>query len=81
MVKKFQIKKQALFGLVFSEIPTYQEITNGTPKLSLTFQLSSGFKSTKTLSVVIKGIKWNTLENMIFQWKTVFETYVATNPL
>ena len=29
--------QRMLFGLVFDEMPTYQEILNGTPKLSLVF--------------------------------------------
>ena len=33
-------KRQALFGLVFSETPTYDDILNGTPKLTLIFELS-----------------------------------------
>ena len=34
---------QALFGLVFEELPTYHDILNGTPKFSFVFHLSSHF--------------------------------------
>ena len=43
--------QRALFSLVFEEMPTYQDILNGTPKLSLIFQLSSDFHDGKSLSV------------------------------
>ena len=36
-------QQQALFGLVFEEIPTYSEILNGTPRLTWIFKLTSGF--------------------------------------
>ena len=36
-----------LFGLVFEKMPTYEEIVNGTPKLSYIFELSSEFSPTK----------------------------------
>ena len=39
--------QRALFGLVFQELPTYQEILNGTPKLSLVFKLSSEYAPKK----------------------------------
>ena len=42
---------RALFSLVFEELPTYEEIINGTPKLSLPYKLSEEFKANKDLSV------------------------------
>ena len=50
-------KQKALFNLVFEEIPTYQEILNGTPKLSLVFRLSEAFVSNKSQSVTLRGIE------------------------
>lgn len=52
-------KKQALFGLVFSGMPTYTEILNGTPKLSLMFQLSEDFNKQKSFSVDYTLPIWN----------------------
>ena len=49
--------QRALFGLVFDELPTYQEILNGTPKLSLVFKLSSDFGKPKSQSVTLRGIE------------------------
>ena len=42
---------RGFYGLVFDEFPTYQEIVNGTPKLSLPYKLSDEFKRGKSLSV------------------------------
>lgn len=39
--------QETLFGLVFEKLPTYEEILNGTPKLSLIFSLSSDFSPLK----------------------------------
>ncbi len=49
--------QRALFGLVFEEIPTYQEILNGTPKLSLVFKLSSDYGVEKSQLVTLRGIE------------------------
>lgn len=49
--------QQVLFGLVFDEIPTYLEILNGTPKLSLAFKLSKDFNVNKNRSVTLPGIE------------------------
>ena len=35
--------QRALFGLVFEEVPTYDELISGTPKLTWIFKLSSDF--------------------------------------
>ena len=49
--------QRTLFGLVFDEIPTYQEIINGTPKLSLIFKVSEDFKKNKSQLVTLPGIE------------------------
>src|SRR3989338_7255913 len=49
--------QRTLFGLVFEEIPTYQEILNGTPKLSLVFKLSEEFQVNKDHLVTPTGIE------------------------
>ncbi|MFA7285229.1 MAG: recombinase family protein [Candidatus Paceibacterota bacterium] len=52
----FEIQR-ALMGLVFDIMPTYSQITNGTPKLSLTFKLSEQFKRDKNLLVTLQRIE------------------------
>lgn len=49
--------QRTLFGLVFEEMPTYQEILNGTPKLSLVFKLSEEWDSLKSQLVTPRGIE------------------------
>jgi hypothetical protein len=48
--------QRTLFGLVFEQMPTYNEILNGTPKLSWIFELSSGFEPEE--SSVGEPIAW-----------------------
>lgn len=48
---------QSFFGLVFEEFPTYRDILNGTPKLSLVFELSENFEDKKSLVVALRGIE------------------------
>jgi DNA invertase Pin-like site-specific DNA recombinase len=45
-------KQQSLFGVVFKQYPTYDEIVNGTPKLSLIFELSKTYENDESLLVV-----------------------------
>lgn len=51
------IKKQALFGLVFEETPTYEDILNGTPKLTPIFALSCASHNEKSLNARDEGIE------------------------
>lgn len=48
---------KGLFGIVFDELPTYTQIVNGTPKLSLAYKLSKEFSKTKSLSVTPRRIE------------------------
>ncbi len=48
---------KGLFGLVFEELPIYEEIVNGTPKLSLPYKLSEEFHRSKSLSVTLPGVE------------------------
>ena len=48
---------KSLYGLVFEEFPTYEEILNGTPKLSLPYKLKDDFEENKSLSVTLRGIE------------------------
>ena len=52
--------QQALFGLVFEEIPNYQEIVNGTARLTWIFKLSSEFAGSKKTCGVPIGIRTRT---------------------
>ncbi len=49
--------QRELFGLVFEELPNYEEIVNGTPKLSLIFNLSSAFTTNERQLVGLDGIE------------------------
>lgn len=51
------IIQRTLFGLVFDEIPTYQDILNGTPKLSYIFKLSEDFETNKSQFVTLQRIE------------------------
>lgn len=48
---------RGLFSLVFEELPTYEEIVNGTPKLSLPYKLSEEFEVNKDLCVTLQRIE------------------------
>ncbi len=48
---------KGLFSIVFDELPTYEEIVNGTPKLSLVYKLSEEFETNKSLSVTPRRIE------------------------
>ena len=64
--------QRELFGLVFDEMPSYEKILNGTPKLSLAFKLSEGFKVDKSQLMNPLNLEWNTLEETILRWNEVF---------
>ena len=48
---------RAFYGLVFDELPTYTELLNGTPKLSIPYKLYDEFQDKKSLSVTLPGIE------------------------
>lgn len=48
---------KGLFRLVFEELPTYSQIVNGTPKLSLPYRLAEEFRMTKSLPVTSRRIE------------------------
>ena len=50
-------ERQELLSLFFQEVPTYQEILNGTPKLTPLFKLSEEFKVNKNHLVTLPGIE------------------------
>ncbi len=49
--------RRALMSLFFEEVPTYNEIVSGTPKLQPLFRLSEQFKSNKGHLVTPRGIE------------------------
>ncbi|KKS53468.1 MAG: hypothetical protein UV20_C0051G0006 [Candidatus Magasanikbacteria bacterium GW2011_GWA2_42_32] len=49
--------QQTLFNLIFAGMPTYQEILNGTPKLSLVFKLSEEYQASKSHLVASRGVE------------------------
>lgn len=49
--------QQTLFNLIFAGMPTYQEILNGTPKLSLVFKLSGDSNATNSQLVAPTGVE------------------------
>ena len=48
--------RRRLVSLFFEEIPTYEDILNGTPKLQPLFRLSEQFKTNKSQLVTLQGI-------------------------
>lgn len=48
---------RGLFSIIFDELPTYEEIVNGTPKLSIPYILKDEFRDTKSLSVTLQRIE------------------------
>ena len=50
-------QKQALFELVFDEIPDYHQVLNGTPKLFFMFEIFQQSESKKSLEVAPRGIE------------------------
>lgn len=52
-----QTKQQAFWGLLFDKIPDYNQIVNGTPELSLIFELSNHNSDPKNLIARDEGIE------------------------
>lgn len=46
-----------LFELLFSQTPTYPQIVDGTPKMSLLFKLNEAYKTSKRQCVTPEGIE------------------------
>lgn len=66
-----------LFGMVFIEKPTYEELQFGTSciveKLNSLFQLNEAYKDGKSLSVSRAGQSWNGLQALFLQLYQTFE--------
>ena len=50
-------QQQALYSLVFEEMPTYEEILNGTPKLTWVFNVSSESETSDSMLVRPVGVE------------------------
>lgn len=57
-----------LFGLVFEEWPTYEEIVFGTPKLRPTVALIQATKESDSVTVHRDFLDWNTWRDEIRGW-------------
>ena len=51
------LQNAALFGLIFDEPPTYEELLNGTVKLAPLFKLNEAYKQGKSIAVGIRGVE------------------------
>ena len=69
-------QQQMLYSLVFEEFPTYEEIVNGTAKLTWIFYLSSKNTDPESLLVGLRGLEWNTIESTVLHWKEAFTLYL-----
>ena len=65
-------QQASLFGLVFETFPTYEEIINGTPKLSWIFELSSKSATAESVLVSLRSLDWNTIESTVKRWNQIF---------
>lgn len=51
------LKDAAMFGLLFEETPTYQDLENGTPKLACIFKLNRAYHTSKSELVSHQGLE------------------------
>lgn len=63
----------SLFSLIFEELPTYENIINGTAKMAWIFTLSTN-NPENDLLVPSSGFSWNTIQDIILRWIDVFQT-------
>jgi len=54
-------QKCNIFGLLFQNVPTYQELNSGTPSLEPVIKLNDGYMCTHILSMDDLSKGWNTL--------------------
>jgi site-specific DNA recombinase len=70
-------EQQALYSLVFEQLPTYQEMQDGTAKLRWFYWLYSNVGDTKSVLVRLREIHWNQIEEAILHWKKVLLAFPA----
>lgn len=51
----------SFFGILFEELPTYEELLNGTPNLSYIFKLNDAYIKSEISMVTLVNSNWNTL--------------------
>lgn len=73
-------KKQAYLEILFDEIPTYEEILTGTPKVSLFFKDYALFSKDKSQWVNQLSLNWNSYEATIAQWHKVIQAFGLPPP-
>ena len=62
-------RQQELWNLVFDQPPTYDQIANGTPSLSLVFKLNRDFEDLWSLKVRVRGFRWNFWRRELLRWR------------
>ena len=62
-------RQRTTFEIVFTELPTFEQINNGTPDLAPFFGLMWLFDEPESVSVRSHGFDWNTVQESIMQWK------------
>jgi hypothetical protein len=60
-------KLEKIWSFVFAQLPTYDQISNGTPQLSLIYRLSGNSKLTKSQMAEELSRQWNTFCNEVDQ--------------
>ena len=61
--------KELAKGVMFERPPTYDEIANGTPRLSSLFELARLFSMPRSQCVSTLGFGWNTLCPYVARWR------------
>lgn len=62
-------EQQALYALIFEELPSYEDIAFGTPKLTAVFGLFRTIEDEQTQCMTPLYLDWNLVHNEIVKWK------------
>lgn len=68
--EKIEVQR-GLFELIFEQLPTIEEVANGTPILSPFFEVSRGFFPLKSASVRPLRFDWNTIAPVLTRWRAL----------
>jgi site-specific DNA recombinase len=69
--------KVEVYKLVFEEMPTYQDLLNGTPKFTWIFDVVSESVPVESVLARLAGLSWNSLESTIDQWAKAFQSILT----
>jgi site-specific DNA recombinase len=69
--KASPIEIEASYAFVFDDLPTYEQLCDGTPKLAWIFSVVCRSERHKSGQVGPNSLEWNTVERSIVQWKEV----------